>query len=271
MPDRSGRNGGRRERQLRPIVFSDLGSLDEDVVHLHLEHRLSQRLMNRFLAQGFVHEDLSRACVGQVDDAIPRVVLLGRLSLHGSQAARLHDEVLAIAARWVEPAGREERLRPMDGAGLHEALNLLERAIVHSAQRKVPEAAQKHLQQFAALDVRELLPHLTQQSKALIDQAVVRLRERGKAEADAMRRILRAQRKRIEDRLKEVETNQLEFQFDSEPERRQLDSDRRHWRRRLTEIDQELESEPGRIREGYEVKVSRFEPVGIVYLWPTSR
>ena len=39
----------------------------------------------------------------------------------------------------------------------------------------------------------------------------------------------------------------------------------------IAEIDQELESEPSRIRDGYEVRVSRFEPVGIVYLWPTSR
>lgn len=271
MPDHSGRDGGRRERPLRPIVFSDPGSLDEDVVHLHLEHRLAQRLMNRFLAQGFVLDDLSRACVGQVDDAIPRVVLLGRLSLHGSQAARLHDEVMSVAARWVEPPGRKGGLQPMDEAGRREALSLLEHSIVDPARRKVPAAAQKHLQQFAALDVGELLPHLAQQSKSQIEQAVVRLRERGKAEAEAMRRILRAQRKRIEDRLKEVETNQLEFAFDSESERRQLESDRRHWRRRVAEIDQELESEPKRIREGYEVSVSRFEPVGIVYLWPTSR
>ncbi len=59
------RDQWRREARPRPIVFKDPGSLDADVVHLHLEQRVVQRLLGRFLAQGFVHDDLSRACVGQ--------------------------------------------------------------------------------------------------------------------------------------------------------------------------------------------------------------
>ncbi len=43
----------------------------EDVVHLHLEHRVVQRLLGRFPAQGFVHHDLSRACLAQTDGRDP--------------------------------------------------------------------------------------------------------------------------------------------------------------------------------------------------------
>ena len=32
-------------------------------VHMHLEHRISQRLLSRFQSQGFVYHDLSRACL----------------------------------------------------------------------------------------------------------------------------------------------------------------------------------------------------------------
>ncbi len=39
---------------------------------------------------------------------------------------------------------------------------------------------------------------------------------------------------------------------------------------RLAEIEAELASEPQAIRLGYEVALRRFEPVGIVYLWPRS-
>lgn len=39
---------------------------------------------------------------------------------------------------------------------------------------------------------------------------------------------------------------------------------------RLTKIDRELETEPQRIRQAYEVKADRIEPVGFVYLWPLS-
>src|SRR5262249_56067654 len=77
-------------------VCDDSGSLDDDVVHLHLEHRVVQRLLSRFLSQGFVYHDLSRACVGQTTDAVPRVILLGRLSLYGPNASRLHDEIVAV-------------------------------------------------------------------------------------------------------------------------------------------------------------------------------
>ena len=67
----------RRESPIRPVVFEDTGTMDEEVVHLHLEHRVVQRLLGRFIAQGFVHHDLSRACLAQTTDAIPRVILLG--------------------------------------------------------------------------------------------------------------------------------------------------------------------------------------------------
>jgi len=57
--------------------------LTEETVHLHLEQRVAQRLLARFRSQGFIHHDLSRACLAQASDSIPRVILLGRLSLYG--------------------------------------------------------------------------------------------------------------------------------------------------------------------------------------------
>ena len=55
-----------------------------------------------------------------------------------------------------------------------------------------------------------------------------------------------------------------------EDEKRQLSSDRRHWDRRLTELEKELSSEPDRIRRSFEVRATRLEPVGLAYLWPVS-
>ena len=57
---------------LRPIVFEDPGLTDLgeptpgadresliEPVHMHLEHRISQRLLGRFMSQGFMYNDLS--------------------------------------------------------------------------------------------------------------------------------------------------------------------------------------------------------------------
>jgi hypothetical protein len=48
----------RRDAPIRPVVFEDSGTLTEDVVHLHLEQRVAQRLLALFCAQGFLHHDL---------------------------------------------------------------------------------------------------------------------------------------------------------------------------------------------------------------------
>ena len=75
----------RREAPIRPIVFEDEGVITDETVHLHLEQRVAQRLLARFRAQGFIYKDISRACLVQVSDSIPRVVLLGRVSLYGAR------------------------------------------------------------------------------------------------------------------------------------------------------------------------------------------
>jgi len=56
----------------------------------------------------------------------------------------------------------------------------------------------------------------------------------------------------------------------TEPERRQLAAERRAQQKRLDGLVRERERAPARIREQYEVRASRLEPLGIVYLWPTE-
>ena len=102
----------RREAPIRPVVFEDAGVLTDEIVHLHLEQRVAQRLLARFRSQGFIYHDLSRACLAQANDSIPRVLLLGRLSLYGQGAERLHEEIVTLTARWVEPSRRSPTLVP---------------------------------------------------------------------------------------------------------------------------------------------------------------
>jgi superfamily II DNA or RNA helicase len=257
----------RGETEPRPIVFKDTGTLDDDVVHLHLEHRVVQRLLGRFLAQGFVHHDLSRACVGQTDDPIPRVVLLGRLSLYGDHAARLHDEIVPIAARWSDITGRKDPLRPFAGEGESTTLGLLEKALGPSANAAVPAVVQQKLLATLARDVADLLPHLETRGKELAARAKEKLVERGEHEARDMANILEAQRRRIDKALREDPQLLLDF---NDLEKRQLDAERKHMRDRAVEIGGELAREPERIRAAYVVKAERLEPVGVVYLWPVS-
>jgi superfamily II DNA/RNA helicase len=266
----------RQQAPIRPVIFHDSGDLDDKVVHLHLEHRLVQRLLSRFLAQGFLLDDLSRGCVGHTADAIPRVLLLGRLSLYGDKAARLHDEVVALAARFIEPALRKEPLRPYAEDAQEKSWNLLLDALAHSRRgpASVPVEVQHKLLGAAPRDVRELLPALEDRCDALARRATAKLRERGEREAKEMSTILAEQRVRIERELAKTRDQaapqQLTFAGFSDEEKQQLSDNTRYWESRLKKLAQEVDSEPARIQRSYVVCAQRVEPVGIAYLWPVT-
>lgn len=264
----------RRVSPIRPVVFQDPGTMTDEVVHLHLEHRIVQRLLGRFSAQGFVHHDLSRACLAQTTDAIPRVVLLGRLCLYGPSAARLHEELIPVTARWTDPQIRKNVLTPYARESEAKTLNLLDDALISGTGRSIDNQILKQLQASAPKDIEQLLSHLQTRGEEYAVDARKKLTERGLAEAKAMREILETQKKYIAESIAKhdkmgPQQRMLDF-GDLQEELRQLESNRRYWDKRLTALETELLSEPDRIRELYDVKATRIEPVGLVYLWPVT-
>ena len=253
------------------MVFEDAGVLGDDTVHLHLEQRVAQRLLARFRAQGFVHHDLSRACLAQARDSIPRVVLLGRLCLYGRWAERLHEEIVPLAARWVEPARRSDPLRAYAREAETRTLQLLEQSLAGRPEWTPHEVIRAKLLATAPRDVDELLPQLEPRADEIAGLATRRLRERGEREARDLEETLRRQRERIVEELDRHEGQyaQITLEFDDD-ERRQLQTNMRYWRTRLDQFDRDLKQEPGRIRAFYEVQAKRVEPVGLVYLWPET-
>lgn len=261
----------RRQAPIRPVVFKDPGNLDGEVVHLHLEHRVVQRLLGRFLSQGFRDDDLRRACVLRTVEAEPRAVLLGRLSLFGEGGARLHDEVLAAATEWLPVEQRRGGLRPLGETDKDDVLRLVEEALGQPRLRESSPALSERLRAHAARDVAELQPHLERRAKLLITRATRDLQKRADTEAKDMATILQSQRARILARQQEIEEESRQGKLAFNPdEERQLAADRRYWVERLSAIARELEAEPERVRRSYIVRATRIEAVGLVYLWPLS-
>jgi len=262
----------RREAPIRPVVFEDAGVLTEDTVHLHLEQRVAQRLLSRFRSQGFVHHDLSRACLAQSRDSVPRVILLGRLSLYGRGAERLHEEIVPVTARWIEPSQRKSPLEPYAREAESKTLELLDTSLQSDGVRALNAAVQSKLLASAARDIAELLPRLEPRAAEWADAATKLLTDRGAREAVSLRDTLTQQRERVKVELARVDGNpieQLTLGFEADA-KRQLEADVRSWRTRLAQFDRDLAVEPDRIREFYAVQARRIEPVGLVYLWPES-
>jgi hypothetical protein len=294
----------RREAPIRPVVFEDAGVLTEDTVHLHLEQRIAQRLLARFRSQGFIYHDLSRACLAQAADAIPRVILLGRLSLYGQGAERLHEELVPITARWVEPSQRSGPLAAYARDAEAKTLDLLERSLGDKVRVMPGEAIQRKLLNAAARDIEELLPQLEPRGAELAALAIEKLKQRGAREEKVLRETLERQRARVLEELVKYDKGELDTAMRLEKEerslkqvplfeedrqrqteakyrleqakreiedaKRQLELDVRSWRNRLQQFDRDLQHEPQRIRSFYEVRAKRIEPVGLVYLWPES-
>lgn len=249
-----------------PPVTED-GRDADNVVQVHLEHRLVRRLLGRFLSQGF-QSGLNRACVILGPGAQPRVVLLGRIALFGSSAARLHEEIIPVTALWTEQDRGAKQLRPYGRSGEETTLDQLEAALT-DARRPSDEIVDRAVS-FAAQDIEDLLPTLRKRADSAIEEAARLLTRRGEEEASSLSDLLQDQRKRILKAETEFDDRQLELPGIAENERRQLRADRRHWQERLIRLEEELQTEPTRVRSSYEVRARRLEPVGLVYIWPRS-
>jgi len=194
---------------------------------------------------------------------------MGRLCLYGPRVARLHEELVPVTARWIELSQRKNALNPYGREAEMKTLDLLESALLPTNAPDVDPVIQAKLRQAAARDIEQLLPHLNQRGKELAEGARIALAKRSEQEATAMKTILEEQKKRIAETAGKYRDSQLLLDFNDD-EQRQLESNKRHWDKRLHAIDKELATEPVRIRSIYEVKAQRIEPVGLVYLWPVT-
>lgn len=172
-----------RRRPLQPVVFSAPESIDEDRVQLHLRHPFVQRVLSRFLAQGFSAHDLHRVTVLPNDgDARVLVIVFARATLFANDATRLHDEVFGIAARW----------RDAQGTGSLEVLPEAERdRVVETAQRlldssgdlpDVPEAVIERVRDRAGDDLGRLWRDVEDRYQWLISPPKKRLQVRKPSE-----------------------------------------------------------------------------------------
>ena len=258
----------RQETSLQPVVFRDPQEVNADRVHLHLEHPLVMRLLNRFLMRGFQTDALSRAAVLGTGDDTAKLIVLARLSLYGHGASRLHDEVLAVAAEW-DPADPTRRLRQLSADKTARALEDLETAL--QQRLEAPEGITATLQAHLSNDVAQLHEALDQKVEERSQEAAAKLAKRAEDEAARFVRVLEEQRKRITSTRSRTNENLDQLLLDLgevKAERRQLEDNRKYWEQRLQTIDLDLALEPERIRRTFALQTDRVEPAGAIYLWP---
>ncbi len=258
-----------REHAPRPVTFEPIARMSEETEQLHLAHPFVKRILDRFLAQGFSAHDLSRvSAVIAPDDSVIRVIAYARLSLFGPGAARLHDEIIGIAAAW---SGGDDDVEPYkDPATAQKSIEAFERLAALDA--KAPGAiVQARVAKEASRLYATLWPALEDEADARAVAAKNGLAQRARREADELRTLLTRQKRAIEKQAHVVAQMELfsraETKADQE-QQRQLKLDHEHMRARYRAIDAEMESEPKAIEELYEVRMTRLSPVGLAVSWP---
>jgi hypothetical protein len=127
-------------------------------------------------------------------------------------------------------------------------------------------------------DIADLRPHLERRAEEAEEEAKAELAENARREAEAMQALLQRQIDRVREAMRDKHPPaQLSLDFSTEEERqqaekelRQFEADRRSWDGKLVRLQKDLETEPQSVRDGYEVRARRVEPIGLVYLWPET-
>ena len=257
-----------RQREPLPVVFEPPPKMNSAVAQLHLSHPFVKRILSRFLSQGYSTHDLNRVTVVRSRDNLVRVIAFGRLSLFGRGATRLHDQLISIAARWVETSN--EPLKPFAEEADRRALESLEQVLAESPSLAgIPDAAMRKVTEEAPLLFKGLWPHVKAEADAQAQNALLDLERRGTEEASQLEDILRLQKDAIVSQL----NGQIEFDFEdlNINEKKQHEDDRKHMERRLVKLDREIIDEPDDLKNLYQVNLHRLQPVGLVVLWPRSR
>jgi Helicase conserved C-terminal domain/SNF2-related domain len=260
-----------RKRPPQSVVFSPPPKMNSALSHLHLQHPFVQRVLGRFLSQGYSAHDLSRVTVVRTrHDALVRVIAFGRLSLFGPGATRLHDQLVSVAARWIE--GRDGELKPFAEEADRNAIRMLEQVLAESPKLEaVPESVQAKLMAVAPKIFAGLWTPIREEADSLAHDAERKLRERGVAESEALRAILADQRQAIAMEIeRRLGGEQLVLQYDKR-ELEQFRKEKESMDERLVSIEREIEREPAQIEALYKVALRRLEPVGLVFLWPETR
>jgi len=263
-----------RQEPPRAVTFTPVAQLSSEVEQLHLAHPVVRRVLDRFLAQGFSAHDLSRASAIVSPDSVIRVIVYARLSLFGPGAARLHDELVAIAAPWNGDVATARSVEPYrDAATITKAVELTERLLATGA--KLPG---KTIRENIAASTEALFTALW---RPLHDEADARaaraksgLATRARKEADDLRSLLERRRKDLRARI--VELRQGELLLDTSEtatlreQQRQARLDLDAMAHRDTAFEVDIDREPEAVAALYEVRMTRLSPVGLVVSWPES-
>lgn len=252
-------------QKIRPITFDHaVASGRDDVVLVHLNHRLVQMCLRLLRAEIWAQDDvkkLHRVTVRSVPDALvdgPSVVVVSRLVVTGGNHHRLHEELTLSGGYLRDQSFRRE-----------EAVTRVQQWLDESKPITVAPSL------FDALRVRfdrlqeAILKSVDARSKERLRYLTNTLQARKQREIDDIGMVLNELEKAIQSELKKGEQPE-QFSLFTEDERTQLRRDIAALEARLARIPDEREMETHAIEARYVKLDDRTFPVAVIFVVPES-
>jgi hypothetical protein len=248
---------------IRPIVFdADLAAGRDDVVLVHLNHRLVQMCLRLLRAEiwnlGNAGKRLSRVTACVVEDSTlsnPVVIAHGRIVVLGGDNHRIHEEIITAGGAIIE--GRFTRLNVGETkAALQSASNVL-----------VPERIQERFRSLWPKHQEPLMAALEWRRVERTKNLEQNFEEIAGKEVDKLRTVMTELQRAIREELDSKDGAQMLLDLGGD-ERAQRDRDLAALRRRLNEIPGEIEKESTHLRDRYRNPSARLFPVAVTYLIP---
>lgn len=254
--------------EMRPVIFDpDLGKNRDDVVLIHLNHRLVQMCLKLLRTEMWSREGhfdysykLSRVSgrllpTGVLD--FPAVIVYGRLLILGSNHQRLHEET--ITAGGILKEGKYNEL------GVNKIKQILDAAsfdpLSPDLQQRLAGLWDVYYEPLRRGLERRMSDRVTSLEKSLTQQC--------EKETGDITKILTELQQSI---TKEIQNAQQPQQLDlfNPAEKEQFENNRLSLMARLAEIPGEIEEETKLIRAKFHGPTPRLFPLAITYLVPKN-
>jgi superfamily II DNA or RNA helicase len=251
--------------KIRPVTFDhEVAKGRDDLVLVHLNHRLVQMCLRLLRAEVWAQEDnkkLNRVTVRVLpDDRLdaPAVVVVSRLVITGGNHHRLHEE-LTVAGGYLREQGfkREEGVNRVQ-AWLDEGQPARLETVAFDTLRARFGAVEESIQQT-----------LKARSRNRLESLGNTLETRKNSELKDIRAVLSELERAIGAELGKAEQPEQLALF-SEDERTQLRRDNSALEARLARIPAEREQEMSAIEARYAAPQDRTFPVAVIFIVPAS-
>ena len=252
--------------KLRPITFDHAVAKNrDDVVLIHLNHRLVQMCLRLMRAEVWAQDDvkkLNRVDVRTVPDTVldePAVVLVSRLVITGGNHHRLHEE-LTVAGGYLKEGGfaREQRVTQVN------------EWLAAASDCDISQSIFDGMAGRFSKQEEALLQTVEARSRDRLRNLQSTLENRKEQEIKNIRTVLSELAKAIEAELRK-DTEPQQLALFSEDERLQVRRDTDALRARLARIPAEETEEIAAIEQRYDGFAARTFPVAIIFLLPKSQ